>query len=479
MKRTLKRPLTFKFFISYILCILSVILFSSIFVSGYINKYISNKTKSTLYTYAQFIETNYFSKTNDLPTSYINTDLAKELQQYDSVLNTHVWITNASGTILVNTENIPTQNKGYTITSYDKNFFNQFFYKNKTISPILTDSSFMVTIPVTINYSIGGYIVVFQSMDIFQQEISHYERIVWFVILGISIILALLLIYCWFITIRPSKKIVKAISSYTSGNYDYVLSLHGKDEYEQIETELTFLAEQLRDLDDYQKNFIANVSHDFRSPLTSIKGYAIAMQDGTIPPELYNKYLDIIAFETERLTKLTSNLLSLNSFERGMANLEISSFDINHIIKRTASTFEGTCTKKHIKLNLTFSERETFVNADEAKIQQVLYNLIDNAIKFSHKDSEIRITTIEKKEKVLVSVKDFGIGIPKNSLKKIWERFYKTDLSRGKDQKGTGLGLSITKEIINAHNENINVTSTEGAGTEFSFALPLTTPNEI
>ena len=117
------------------------------------------------------------------------------------------------------------------------------------------------------------------------------------------------------------------------------------------------------------------------------------------------------------------------------------------------------------------------VNADQARIQQVLYNLLDNAIKFSHKDSEIHIKTTEHRDKVAISVKYFGIGIPKDGLKKVWERFYKTDLSRGKDKKGTGLGLSITKEIITAHNENINVTSTEGAGTEFTFTLPLTTPN--
>ena len=106
------------------------------------------------------------------------------------------------------------------------------------------------------------------------------------------------------------------------------------------------------------------------------------------------------------------------------------------------------------------------------KIQQVLYNLIDNAIKFSNPDSVIYVETTEKHEKVFVSVKDAGIGIPKESLKKIWERFYKTDLSRGKDKKGTGLGLSITKEIIQAHKENINVISTEGVGTEFIFSLP-------
>lgn len=108
-----------------------------------------------------------------------------------------------------------------------------------------------------------------------------------------------------------------------------------------------------------------------------------------------------------------------------------------------------------------------------SKIQQVLYNLIDNAIKFSHNDSSIRIETSLKNEKVFVSVKDYGIGIPADSVKKIWERFYKTDLSRGKDKKGTGLGLSIVKEIIQAHNEHINCISTEGVGTEFIFTLPV------
>jgi signal transduction histidine kinase len=107
------------------------------------------------------------------------------------------------------------------------------------------------------------------------------------------------------------------------------------------------------------------------------------------------------------------------------------------------------------------------------KIQQVLYNLVDNAIKFSHKNSSIKIETNEKSNKLFVSVKDSGIGIPKESLKLIWNRFYKTDLSRGKDKKGTGLGLSIAKEIIQAHNEHINVISTEGIGTEFIFTLEI------
>ena len=151
--------------------------------------------------------------------------------------------------------------------------------------------------------------------------------------------------------------------------------------------------------------------------------------------------------------------------------LEKSDFDINQIIRSTAASFEGSCRGKDISIKLVLTGDILYVNGDVGKIQQVLYNLIDNAIKFSHPDSTIKIETSEKKNKIFVSVKDAGIGIPKEDLKLIWDRFYKSDSSRGKDKKGTGLGLSIVKEIISAHGEHINVVSTQGVGSEFIFSL--------
>ena len=176
--------------------------------------------------------------------------------------------------------------------------------------------------------------------------------------------------------------------------------------------------------------------------------------------------------ETERLTKLTNSLLSLNNLsDKGML-LEKTDFDINSAIKRTAETFEGTCKQKLLRIKLILTGDSMYVHADKGKIEQVLYNLIDNAIKFSNQNSEIKVETTEKNETVFVSVKDTGIGIPRDSIKYIFDRFYKSDNSRGKDKKGTGLGLSIVKEILNAHNENINVISTESVGSEFIFTLP-------
>ena len=222
----------------------------------------------------------------------------------------------------------------------------------------------------------------------------------------------------------------------------------------------------------YERKFIANISHDFRSPLTSIKGYVEAMMDGTIPVEFQEKYFNIVLFETDRLKKLTEELLTLNSFGSKRGMLDITTFDINAVIKNTAAAFEGRCRERKISIDLLFESWQEPVKADMGKIQQVLYNLMDNAIKFSNDNASIEIETTVRHEKVFVSVKDYGAGIPKESQKKIWERFYKTDTSRGKDKRGTGLGLAIVKEIIQAHNEHINVISTEGVGTEFSFSLP-------
>ena len=203
-------------------------------------------------------------------------------------------------------------------------------------------------------------------------------------------------------------------------------------------------------------DLVSNVSHDFRSPLTSIKGYVEAMLDGTIPVEMQDKYLNIILFETERLNKLTKSLIDLNQFGHHGIHLDIADFDINTMIRTTILTFEGKCSEKGLSFDLLLTGKELFVRGDMVKIQQILYNLIDNAVKFSNNDSSIKIETSIRNEKVFISVKDHGIGIPKDSLSKIWERFYKSDLSRGKDKRGTGLGLSTKYPF---HFEQSSVTS--------------------
>jgi signal transduction histidine kinase len=143
------------------------------------------------------------------------------------------------------------------------------------------------------------------------------------------------------------------------------------------------------------------------------------------------------------------------------------------MLKSTAAVFEGSCRKKKISINLVLTGTELFVRGDREKIEQVVYNLLDNAIKFSDRSSEVKIETTIQRGKCAVSVKDEGCGIARDDLTKIWDRFYKSDSSRGRDRQGTGLGLSIVKEIISAHGQTISVVSTENVGTEFIFTLEM------
>ena len=325
--------------------------------------------------------------------------------------------------------------------------------------------------PITSQYKVKGYVIIHSSMQDLHKSCDSLLNISYLTLLILFLLSLIILLFFTEMVYLPLRKITHATEQYAIGNFRYEFQVDSEDEIGYLAASLAYMASEVAKSEDNQKRLVANISHDFRSPLTSMRGYLEAMQDGTIPPELHEKYIGVVLNETDRLTKLTNSLLTLNNLNTQGMILDRTNFDINPVIKNTAASFEGTCRSKLVTIELVLTGEQMYVNADMVKIQQVLYNLVDNAIKFSHKNSSIKIETIEKSNKLLVSVKDNGIGIPKESLKLIWNRFYKTDLSRGKDKKGTGLGLSIVKEIIQSHNENINVVSTEGVGTEFIFTL--------
>lgn len=326
--------------------------------------------------------------------------------------------------------------------------------------------------PVIQGFRTDGYLLIHKPMADIDATCKGIMLSVYITLTVIYVLAFLILLGFQFFVYLPLRQITEAAAQYASGNLSYEIPVYTQDEMGYLSASLNSMSSQLKDMEDYQKKIVANVSHDFRSPLTSIKGYVEAMSDGTIPPELYEKYLKIILFETERLTDLTQDLLTLNEFDTKEHMLTKSNFDLQAMLKQTAASFEGAGTQKRVSIELLLLPGEVLVHADKRKIQQVLYNLIDNAVKFSEYDSTVTIEVTEKGSKVFTSVKDNGVGIPKKDLGKIWDRFYKSDLSRGKDKKGTGLGLSIVKEAIAAHDEHINVISTEGVGTEFIFSLP-------
>ena len=382
-----------------------------------------------------------------------------------------IWLISPKGEILMDTSQKFITEDFPKLKNFDPGKSSGSYYEIGNFFGYFQEEHLSIMVPVTINMDIKGYIAMHLPMSVLYHQrdgLLNTIHILFLLFLGIMM---LIIPVFYFMINRPLKKIIHGANTFASGDLKYNIPLDKEDELGYLAMTLNYMSDELDMTGNYQRKFISNVSHDFRSPLTSIKGYTEAILDGTIPPEMQEKYLKIVVYETDRLYKLTQSMLTLNNLDEKGRQLDYSDFDINRTIKTTAEAFEGICRDKHISIELFLTGQTLLVHADMGKIQQVLYNLIDNAIKFSSPDSVIKIESTLKHETVFIYVKDTGCGIPKERLTKIWDRFYKIDTSRGKDRKGTGLGLAIVKEIINSHKQNINVISTEGVGTEFIFTL--------
>ena len=390
------------------------------------------------------------------------------LSQYPSVI---VWIINNEGEIIVSTRTDIPADDPIRIEDFNPSDWGSSYYQIGDFYGFFPEEYLSVLAPITEDMTPKGYIALhFRMSDLYQKR-GAILFIIQILFLAVYVLASVLLLIYWHYVHNPLREITRGVGEFANGNLAYKIPASSEDEIGYLANSLNYMAEKLNRNGEYQRQFISNISHDFRSPLTSIKGYVDAMLDGVIPADSQEKYLKIIAYEAGRLEKLTEGLLTLNELDIHKRLLKIETFDINEVIKHTAAAFEGDCTKRKIVLELVLSGRDLYARADMEQIQQVLYNLLNNAVKFSSNDSTIIIETTEKNDKIFVSVTDQGFGSPIQSLHRICERFYKTDISRGKDQTGTGLGLSIVKEIINAHGQNINVISTEGVGTEFIFTL--------
>lgn len=467
---TMRKTLYLKLILAYIIFGLFGFLVVATFVSDMTISHLTKEKADALYREATLIANTY-------ATDLYNTDVALEtvkaqLDALDTYLNATIWIINPSGRMILDSSAPVDVENEIVVENFDPTITEGSYYTEGSFFETFDEEMLSVFAPITSDYKVKGYVVIHASLSSIYTEANQLLNISYIMLIILFLLSLIILIFFTEMVYIPLRKITEATEQYASGNMHYEFSVESEDEMGYLAAILSYMASEIARSEDDQKKFVANVSHDFRSPLTSIDGYLKAMLDGTIPPEMYEKYLTIVLNETERLTKLTNSLLTLNNLNTKGIMLNRTDFEINAVIRNVAASFEGTCRKKTIGIELVLTGDEMYVVADVDKIQQVLYNLLDNAIKFSHHDSLIKIETTEKHNKIFVSVKDTGIGIPKDDLKLIWDRFYKSDLSRGKDKKGTGLGLSITKEIIQAHGENINVISTEGVGTEFIFSLP-------
>ena len=272
---------------------------------------------------------------------------------------------------------------------------------------------------------------------------------------------------------KPITDMNQIVRRYSKGEFDLrVEDEDGDDEVSQLGKSFNTMADGLNTLEEARRSFVANVSHELRSPLTSMRGFLEAMQDGTIPIEEQGKYLDIVINENRRMTAMVNDLLDLARIESGQVLLKTEAFDINELLMRTLLTFEARIDAKKLDVELDIGDKKLLVDADPSQIAQVLRNLIDNAIKFTPDGGSLKLSAKADKKQAIISVQDSGKGIDKESIPHLFERFYKAEKAHTPGESaGTGLGLSIVKRIIDQHDQEITVESQPGKGTRFTFTL--------
>ncbi len=331
----------------------------------------------------------------------------------------------------------------------------------------------MLTVARPISYMeqvAGGVLVSIPTPEITRMRMEIIRVFIYNVLIVGVIAAICVYIYSKRIT-KPLSQLNEAAKIIAGGDFSHRVEIDAENELAELGETFNHMAESIDQLENMRSSFIANVSHDLRTPMTTIIGFVEGIMDGTIPEEKQQWYLSIVLDESKRLSRIVTDLLDLSKLEQGSFKIEPREFDLNELIRLNIIKSEKRITEKNIRLTVGFAAEHLLVAADRDAISRVLTNLFDNAIKFTQEEGFMDVQTGTKDGKAYVSIQNSGMGIEKKELLHIFDRFYKTDKSRSLDKNGAGLGLYIVKSILQAHGENVWAESEPGEFTRFSFTL--------
>lgn len=269
--------------------------------------------------------------------------------------------------------------------------------------------------------------------------------------------------------VKPIKRLSTASKEVAKGNFDIEVAIKSSDEIGELTSDFNLMTKELKNIDFLRKDFVSNVSHEFKTPITAIKGFAKLIRDGELADDQLSEYSEIIVDESERLSLLSSNLLKLSELDSKMIREQATVFSLDEQIRKTILILEVQWAKKEIEFDIELNE--TKITGDEHLLQEVWLNLIQNSIKFSNQKGVIKISLYKNVDMVKVEIVDNGIGIAYEDKEHIFERFYKGDKSRSKE--GNGLGLVIVKKIVELSCGKIEFESELSQGSTFIVELPL------
>jgi len=333
------------------------------------------------------------------------------------------------------------------------------------------ENALTVGMPIEYNgFLYGGVIISSPTAEI----VNNINDIIPDMAIAIVIVLFIAFLLFYFISKKitdPVKEINNAVTEFSKGKFDKRVECIEKNELGSLSENINRMADSIENLEKMRSTFVSDVSHELRTPMTSITGFVEGILDGTIPKEKEDEYLNVVLSESKRLSRLVADLLNISRLDGGYYKINKSEFDINELVRIVLIKFENEITQKDINLSLELENDKQNVLADSDGINQVITNIMHNAIKFTPKGGEIQIKISKPDKKVNVEIKNTGEGIKKENLPFIWDRFFKADTSRGDNPNGVGLGLFIVHSIITKHAEEIKAESVEGEYAKFTFTL--------
>ncbi|WP_304406123.1 cell wall metabolism sensor histidine kinase WalK [uncultured Clostridium sp.] len=322
--------------------------------------------------------------------------------------------------------------------------------------------------PIFTNSQLDGYIIMVENNPVNERRTII---IIWTaIVLAVIVAGAIVKYFAQLLVVEPIEEINNSAKRLAKGNVQERVKVVGKNEIGELAQSFNTMAQSIEEADNIRKEFISNVSHELRSPITSIKGFVGGILDGVIPRDKENYYLKIVYDEIDRLARLVNDLLDISAMESGKFNLHISEFDINQTVSLCILNLENKIKTKNLNVKAIFHEKRCFAIGDRDRILQVITNLLENAIKYSEDNGQIEVNISTKSEKIFVSIFNSGNILSEYDLNHIWDRFYKSDKSRT-NKISTGLGLPIVRLILSQHNQDIWVENVDDKGVKFVFTL--------
>jgi len=343
------------------------------------------------------------------------------------------------------------------------------------IQGLYEEERFVTAVPITDSYGIGvGIVIVSAPME----QVTRILQKISDTYLFISVLVVLLAVVIMSLVVRhqskPLKDMAKAAHDFGHGNLNARVQVDAKSSDEMQDLALAFnnMASSLQQSEYQRQEFVANVSHELKTPMTTISGFVDGMLDGTIPPERHNHYMQMVSDETKRLSRLVRSMLDISRLQdQDIPEEKKTRFDLQELVGQVLITFEQKIDAKKLNVDVDFPGHPTYTHAGPDYITQVIYNLLDNAVKFCPEEGELGVKIRAGSTKLYVSISNSGETIPPSELPLVFDRFHKLDKSRSR-KEGWGLGLYIVKTIVCRHGEDISVTSQNGI-TTFTFTLPM------